>query len=73
MTKKVTKNKQLTDLEARDCRWPIGDPRQDGFHFCGAEQMLGRPYCAAHWPMAFVESKPRNRSAAPVLQIRQAA
>ncbi len=38
----------LLDLEAGDCRWPIGDPRHSGFGFCGQPRRPGRPYCAAH-------------------------
>ena len=60
MAFKVNKNKTLTDLEACDCRWPLGDPRQDGFHFCGARQAPGRPYCELHWQMAFLPAKSRQ-------------
>lgn len=58
-TKNTTTAKTMADLEHGDCRWPIGDPRHDGFHFCGAKQMAGRPYCTEHWNMAFVPSKAR--------------
>ena len=47
-----------------ECRWPIGDPREAGFHFCGERQADGRPYCAQHWAMAFVPSRPRYSQAA---------
>ena len=31
------------------CPWPIGDPREPSFHFCGAARAEpGRPYCAEH-------------------------
>ena len=29
---KALKQKTLNDLEANDCRWPIGDPRHPDFH-----------------------------------------
>ncbi len=69
MTKTTKKPKVLADLEMNDCRWPIGDPRQEGFHFCGARQIPGRPYCDAHWQMSFVTAKPRHAGAsvAPML------
>jgi hypothetical protein len=51
---KSTKKKALFDLESSDCRWPIGDPRQEGFHFCGAKKTLDRPYCLEHWGMSFI-------------------
>lgn len=38
---------------ARTCSWPVGDPKQPGFHFCGQEALAGRPYCAAHCSMAY--------------------
>ncbi len=37
----------------RSCSWPMGDPKQPGFHFCGEEAVPGRPYCAAHCGMAY--------------------
>jgi len=60
MTKNVQKNKTLLELESGECRWPMGDPRQEGFSFCGAQQVLGRPYCIQHWPLSFVPSKGRQ-------------
>ena len=31
------------------CHWPIGDPRCEGFGFCGAPATRnGQPYCAHH-------------------------
>jgi GcrA cell cycle regulator len=38
---------------ARGCSWPMGDPKQAGFHFCGSEAVPGRPYCASHCGMAY--------------------
>jgi GcrA cell cycle regulator len=37
----------------RSCSWPVGDPKQPGFHFCGDEALPGRPYCAAHCAVAY--------------------
>lgn len=37
----------------RSCSWPMGDPKQPGFHFCGAEAVPGRPYCSTHCGMAY--------------------
>jgi len=37
----------------RSCSWPVGDPKQPGFHFCGAEAVPGRPYCASHCSLAY--------------------
>jgi GcrA cell cycle regulator len=64
--KKVRKPKALLDLEQHDCRWPIGEPRQPDFHFCGERQAAGRPYCELHWRQAFQPPRPRHRPAAAV-------
>jgi hypothetical protein len=73
MTKKTPKIKTIANLEANDCRWPFGDPRQPGFHFCGAPQQAGRPYCAAHCAMSFDVTKVRQPSTTPAFVIRRAA
>ena len=73
MTKKSAKKKTIANLEQNECRWPIGDPREEDFHFCGAPQAAGRPYCALHWSMAFVPSRPRHQQGEPVLPTRRAA
>jgi GcrA cell cycle regulator len=52
--------KQLAQLERHHCRWPIGDPRQEGFHFCGRPPIPGRPYCSAHDKLAWAPRKPRQ-------------
>ena len=44
----------LTDLTLHSCRWPIGDPKDKEFHFCGKEAILGKPYCAEHIMVAYV-------------------
>ena len=59
--KKVAKPKTLLDLEFGDCRWPIGEPKHDDFHFCGKPHAPGRPYCELHWSMAFQPPRPRNQ------------
>jgi GcrA cell cycle regulator len=33
--------------------WPMGDPKQPGFHFCGAPAEPSRPYCSAHCSVAY--------------------
>jgi GcrA cell cycle regulator len=38
---------------SRACMWPMGDPKQPGFHFCGAPAEPGRPYCGAHCTVAY--------------------
>jgi GcrA cell cycle regulator len=47
----------LVDLNMHTCRWPIGDPKDPDFHFCGKEVELGKPYCEEHLAQAFVGIK----------------
>ncbi|MBU0800301.1 MAG: GcrA family cell cycle regulator [Alphaproteobacteria bacterium] len=30
------------------CRWPFGDPKEEGFHFCGDHSPFESPYCEKH-------------------------
>jgi len=75
VSKKQTaaQKKTVANLAATDCRWPIGDPREPDFRFCGAPQLPGRPYCDHHWRMAFQPSGPRNRSSTFALPRLKAA
>jgi GcrA cell cycle regulator len=42
--------RDLVHLGAHACKWPIGDPKSEGFSFCGA-QADGR-YCIGHGRLA---------------------
>ena len=53
----------LIDLTERMCRWPIGDPREDDFTFCGRGIRAGTPYCPDHAGAAY-QSSSRTRAAA---------
>jgi GcrA cell cycle regulator len=55
----------LIDLTERMCKWPIGDPREADFTFCGRNIRPGTPYCPEHAAMAYQTSS-RNRHAAAV-------
>jgi GcrA cell cycle regulator len=44
----LVQRKQLLDLGPGDCRWPIGDPKEADFFFCGAPQLTGSSYCRRH-------------------------
>jgi GcrA cell cycle regulator len=39
-------------LTAHGCRWPIGEPDEAGFGFCGRLRTGPGSYCAGHAPMA---------------------
>ncbi len=47
----------LTD---RMCKWPIGHPGTEEFHFCGRKAAAGMPYCAAHNRMAYQTASARR-------------
>lgn len=47
-------NPGVVDLVWASCRWPIGDPQEKGFHFCGKRKDGMRAYCRAHGRLAFV-------------------
>ncbi len=45
----VEQRKTLKQLTDKTCKWPVGDPRDPGFFFCGAVQDGGYyPYCEFH-------------------------
>lgn len=46
----------LLELTAHTCRWPVGDPGNADFFFCGAEPLPGCPYCLAHCRKAYNRS-----------------
>ena len=48
-------NLSLTELDNHTCRWPIGDPKDDNFHFCGKKVRLGQTYCEEHSAIAYVK------------------
>lgn len=50
----------LMDLKGNMCRWPIGDPQEESFGFCGDESMSGLPYCMDHAKVAY-QAATRNR------------
>jgi GcrA cell cycle regulator len=41
----------------RQCHWPIGHPREPGFHFCGAPAIDDKPYCENHCNLAYRRSE----------------
>ncbi len=43
----------ILDLEMHSCRWPIGNPDQNDFGFCGREKSKRVSYCDQHAQGAF--------------------
>jgi GcrA cell cycle regulator len=51
----------LLTLRDCDCHWPIGDPYEEGFHFCGGPALQPHSYCDAHQAEG-TRPRPRRRS-----------
>lgn len=69
----LAERKTIQTLEECHCRWPIGDPQEEDFHFCGREKVAGLPYCKTHAVRAFQPPQTRRRDRAtpsiPVVQV----
>ncbi len=46
----------LVELDNHTCRWPIGDPKDENFHFCGRKVRIGQTYCDEHSQVAYVKT-----------------
>ena len=60
----------LLELNEQTCKWPIGYPGDENFHFCGRRSAPGLPYCAAHAKMAYqpLPSRRERKDKAPQRQ-----
>ena len=50
--------------DGRGCLWPVGDPGDADFHFCGDEAVPGKPYCGAHCAKAYIVKNRHGSEAA---------
>lgn len=48
-------------LSRPSCMWPIGEPREKDFRFCGEPAVFGKPYCPVHSKTAY-RGKPAPKS-----------
>ena len=53
----------LVQLTERTCKWPIGDPAEEDFHFCGHGCDENGPYCSYHARLAYQPIADRRRVA----------
>jgi len=51
----------IMTLKEAMCRWPIGDPGEPEFHFCGRKTCAQLPYCEHHARMAYQPAPARRR------------
>lgn len=61
---------QLTDST---CKFPIGDPQEEGFGFCGASPRDDDPYCEYHCRLAYQPAGERRRDKAGKMQTQLAS
>jgi GcrA cell cycle regulator len=57
-------SERVTIMELREamCRWPLGDPTNPEFRFCGARTAeAGASYCMAHAQLAYQPAQDRRR------------
>lgn len=52
---------EMMDLKPGQCRWPIGDPDSENFHFCGRSVFVGKPYCYEHCKQAYQFNAPKKK------------
>lgn len=52
----------METVSDRMCRWPIGDPSENEFHFCGHKPKAGKPYCEAHARKAYQPQTNQRRT-----------
>lgn len=58
----ISRRLALTELTERTCKWPVGDPMKDDFHFCGNDSPDSSPYCSYHARLAYQPSAERRRA-----------
>ncbi|OXT01677.1 GcrA cell cycle regulator [Notoacmeibacter marinus] len=58
----MSRRLSLLELNERTCKWPIGDPLHEDFHFCGNDSGEGTPYCKGHAQVAYQQNVDRKRS-----------
>jgi len=47
-------------LTNRTCKWPIGDPGDPDFHYCGDQTVPASPYCERHDERGYQPLPPRK-------------
>lgn len=52
---------EMANLKQNQCRWPIGDPDSEDFHFCGKPVFVGKPYCYEHCKQAYQFAPPKKK------------
>jgi GcrA cell cycle regulator len=48
------------ELVRGQCAWPVGDPKEPGFKYCGRPVLGSGPYCACHQEKAWLRGHKRH-------------
>lgn len=56
----LEQRRSLLGLAKDQCRWPVGDPGDENFFFCGGQKQDGSSYCSAHHARAFDYRRPKG-------------
>lgn len=62
----------VLDLGPNMCKWPIGDPTDAEFGFCGAKSHASWPYCKEHGEIAYQPQLKKGMGGAKVEEERKA-
>ncbi|MGB6538314.1 MAG: GcrA family cell cycle regulator [Xanthobacteraceae bacterium] len=57
----IAQRRTLLELNEQTCHWPVGDPGNGDFFFCGGNSVTGLPYCAYHARIAYQPAADRRR------------
>ncbi len=49
----------IMELQSHNCRWPMGDPRDTDFRYCG-QHISRQSYCTMHSRLAFETQEQRR-------------
>lgn len=60
-TELVCERVTIMELRENMCRWPLGDPSQPEFRFCGGRSTPGAAYCPHHAQVAYQPANDRRR------------
>ncbi len=72
---RLPNGEMVTVLTVKDtmCKWPVGDPADPAFGFCGHPTHDGAPYCTEHARLAFQPARKRERKARELDYIQRLA
>ncbi|MDR3497343.1 MAG: GcrA family cell cycle regulator [Ancalomicrobiaceae bacterium] len=57
----LVENAGILELTEQTCKWPVGDPGDQSFHFCARRSEGGVPYCGYHARVAYQPASDRRR------------